>query len=73
MQIPGFPHMPQCMQARIQGFGQVGPAEFWPQGGLSPKFAKNRDFSLKIAGKLHDFEEILGASAAGMCEGMKRP
>ena len=37
---------------RIQDFGQGGPAEFWLQpggGSLSPKFAYNRGFSLKIA------------------------
>ena len=36
-----------------------------PTGTLSPKFAQNRCFSLKIACKLHDFEEILGARGAG--------
>ena len=35
-----------------------GPAEFWPQGGLSPKFAK-------IAWKLHDFEKILEGGGSG--------
>ncbi len=49
------------VQVRIQDFGQGGPAEFWPQGGLSPKFAQNRVFSLETASKLHDFEEIFGA------------
>ncbi len=35
----------------------------WPQGGaLSPQFARNRVFSLEIAWKLYDFEEILGAT-----------
>ena len=32
---------------------------------LSPKFAHNRGVSLKIAWKLHDFEEILGARGPG--------
>ncbi len=32
-----------------------------PEGGLSPKFAQNRGFFLKIAWKLNDFEKILGA------------
>ena len=43
------------------GKGQGGPAEFWPPkgGGLSPKFAPNRGFSLKIAWKLHDFKKNL--------------
>ncbi len=55
--------------AHIQDFGQGGPAEFWPQGGaLSPKYAQNRGFSLKIAWKLHDFEEILGASWVRHCK-----
>ncbi len=30
-------------------------------GALSPKFAQNRGFPLKIAWRLHDFEKILGA------------
>ncbi len=54
-----------CTQARIQAFGQGGPVEFWPQGALSPKFAQNRAFSLKITWKLHDFEEILGERGLG--------
>ena len=32
-----------------------------PRGAQSPKFAQNRGSSLKIAWKLHDFEQILGA------------
>ncbi len=36
-----------------------GPVEFWPQGALSPKFAQNRGFALKIAYKWHDFEFFL--------------
>ncbi len=56
-------------EARIQDFGQGGPAEFWPQwGALSLKCAQNGGFSLKIAWKLHDFEEILWARGAqGPC------
>ncbi len=42
------------------GFWSGGPAEVWPQGALSPKFAKNRGFFLHIFWKLHDFEKILG-------------
>ena len=44
-------HHPLSYQARMQDFGQDGPAEFWPKKGaaLSPKFAQNRDFPLKIA------------------------
>ncbi len=30
------------------GFWSGGPVEFWPQLGLSPKFAQNRGFSLKL-------------------------
>ena len=48
------------------GFWSGRPAEFWPQkggGGLSPKFAQNKGCSPKIAWKLHDFEQILGAWA----------
>ena len=52
-------------QARIQDFGQGGQWSFDPKGGLSPKFAQNRGFPLKIAWKLHDFEEILGAGLPG--------
>ena len=37
---------------------------FDPKRGQSPKFARN-GFSLKIACKLHDFEEILGAKSWG--------
>ncbi len=33
-------------------------------GALSPKFAQNRGFPLKIPSKLHNFEEILGARRA---------
>ncbi len=52
-------------QARTQDFGQEGPTEFWFQGGtLTSKFAQDRGFPLKIAWKLHDFEEILGARGA---------
>ncbi len=54
----------QRLQARIQDFGQGGQQSFNPKGGLSPKFAQNKGFSLKIAWKLHDFEEILGARGA---------
>ena len=32
-----------------------------PRGGLSPKFAQNRDFPLKLPEKCTTFEEILGA------------
>ncbi len=52
-------------QGRIQDFAQGGPVEFWPQGGLSPKFAQNRDFPLKLAWKLHDFEQFLGVRGHG--------
>ncbi len=39
----------QGSQARIQDFDQGGRAEFWPQGGpLSPQFAQNRGFTLKL-------------------------
>ncbi len=33
---------------------------------LSLKFVQNMGFPLKIAWKLHDFEEILGARGAGV-------
>ena len=54
-------------QARIQDFGQRGPSGvLTPRGeGPEPIFAQNWGFSLKIAHKLHDFEEILGARGAG--------
>ncbi len=49
------PHLPTSTngtprtQGRIQDFGQGGPAEFLPKGGgLSPKFAQNRVFPLKL-------------------------
>ena len=35
-----------------------------PREALSPKFAKYRGFSLKIASKLHDLKQILGARGA---------
>ncbi len=49
------------------GFWSRGPAKFWPErGALSPKFAQNREFSLKFAWKLYDFEKkILGARGPG--------
>ncbi len=36
-----------------------------PWGGLSPKFAQNRGFSLKIARKLHVLKKILWARGGG--------
>ncbi len=37
-------------QVRIQDFGQGGPSRvLTPRGDLSPKFAQNRGFPLKIA------------------------
>ena len=47
------------------GFWSGGPSRVLTQGALSPKFAQNRVFSVKIAWKLHDFEEILGARGHG--------
>ena len=47
-------------QAQIQDFGQGG-SSFDPKGALSQKFSQKRGFSLKIAWKLRDFEQILGA------------
>ena len=41
-----------------------GQWSFDPKGALSPKFAQNRG-PLKIASKLHDFEEILVARGFG--------
>ena len=58
----GRKHCKNCneQQARIQDFGQAGPSGvLTPRGALTPKFAPNRGF--KIASRLHDFEEILGA------------
>ena len=40
------------------------PARILVRGGLSPKFAQNRGFSLTFAWKLHDFEKIMGARGA---------
>ena len=38
-----------CLQGRIQDFGQKGAQRsFDPRGSLSPKFAQNRDFPLKL-------------------------
>ena len=66
---------------RVIQFANVGAdSGFWsggtigvltPRGALSPKFAQNGGFSLKIAWKLHDLKKILGArgppgSATGM-------
>ena len=54
------------LQAQIQDFAQGGAVEVGPPlGALNPKFAQNRGFSLKIAWKLHDFEEIMGARGRG--------
>ncbi len=48
------------------GFWSGGQWSFDPrEGALSPKFAQNRGFPLKIAWKLHGFEEILGAGGPG--------
>ena len=49
-----------------QGFWSRGSrGVLTPRGALSPKFAQHRWFSLHIAWKLHDFEEILGARGSG--------
>ncbi len=43
-----------------------GPSRvFTPGGALSPTFAQNRGFPLKIAWKLHDFGKILRAKGQG--------
>ena len=49
-------------QVQIQDFGQGAQWSFDPKGvgALSPKFAQNRGFPLKLP-ELPDFEEILGA------------
>ena len=52
-------------QTRIQDFGQGASGVLTPRGALSPKFAQNRGFALKIAWKLHDFGKILGARGTG--------
>ena len=58
--------MTPSLRARIQDFGEGGQQSFDPKGGdLSPNLAQNRGFPLKIACKLHDFEEILGARGGG--------
>ena len=46
------------------GFRSEG-GEFWPPGGLSPKFAQNRCFPHRIASKLHDFEKKENGSVSG--------
>ncbi len=45
-------------------FGHGGPAEFWPQeGALSPKFAQNRGFPLKLPENCMILNKSLGARA----------
>ena len=44
-----------------------------PRGALSPKFVQNRGFSLKIAWKVHDFEDILGARGSPGPQGSLDP
>ena len=56
--------MPCSERKHITGadpaFWSGGPSGVWtPRGSLSPKFAQNRAFPLKIAWKLHYFEDIL--------------
>ncbi len=53
------------IHGRIQDFCQGGQAEFWPCRvlALSPKFAQNRGFSLKIASKLWFFSFLGGKGA----------
>ncbi len=51
--------MPQ-IRGRSRILVRGGQQSFDPRGALSPKFAQNRGFSLKIACKLHDFGKLLG-------------
>ncbi len=57
----------QGIQGQIRDFGQGGPSGVLVRGGsLSPKFAQNRGFPLKIAWKLRDFDKkSLGQGGPG--------
>ena len=51
-------------QARIQDFGQGVQQNLDPMGGPELKICSKQGASHKIAWKLHDFEEIVGARGA---------